>query len=462
MRMKSVFSTAVFFMSAAAVFSCSNEVLALPAGYPSLEKFAEVRDIVREKCMGCHTRDYDLPFYAKLPGIRSIIEKDYKDGFRAMNLNAEFEPEVISGPVSEATLAKVEWGVANDAMPPARFCAIYLASRISAKEKQTMLNWVRATREAHYATGTAAKSRANEPLQPLPEIIPVNLRKAELGQKLFNDKRLTGDESVSCASCHIPERAFSDNQRFPSDTRKQTGEVNTPTLLNAVFNMRQFYNGRALEPCDITTTPPFAPASMAGRDWEKIASRFNNDEELRMEFDAVYSEGFSGKAIASAILEYEKTLITPGGRFDQWLKGKDEVLSDVELEGYQRFKTHKCVTCHMGKSVGGQSFEYMDLKGGYFSDRGFPLGSDEGLKSFTGKLEDRHKFKVPNLRNVELTWPYMHDGTVVTLDEAVRVMGVYLCGTEISDTDRGLITAFLRTLTGTFRGAAVEGKPIAR
>ena len=156
---------------------------------------------------------------------------------------------------------------------------------------------------------------------------------------------------------------------------------------------------------------------------------------------------WNGKNVTDAIAEYEKTLITPNSRFDKWLKGDDKALTAQEIEGYQRFKMYRCSSCHVGKSVGGQSFEYMDLKKAYFEDRGNPLGSDEGLKGFTGKAEDLHRFKVPNLRNVELTAPYLHDGTVTPLDEAVRIMGVYLSGMDIPKGDRDLIVGFLRTLT---------------
>jgi cytochrome c peroxidase len=111
----------------------------------------------------------------------------------------------------------------------------------------------------------------------------------------------------------------------------------------------------------------------------------------------------------------------------------------------------------VGKTLGGQSFEYMDLKRNYFADRGGSLPSDEGLKAFTGKAEDLHKFKVPNLRNIELTAPYLHDGTVETLDEAVGIMGTYLSGIGIPPADRALIVAFMRALTGKYKGKAVEG-----
>ena len=191
-----------------------------------------------------------------------------------------------------------------------------------------------------------------------------------------------------------------------------------------------------------------------------ICAKLAQDPELTAAFTVVYPDGWNGKNVTDAIAEYEKTLITPNSRFDKWLKGDDKALTAQEIEGYQRFKMYRCSSCHVGKSVGGQSFEYMDLKKAYFEDRGNPLGSDEGLKGFTGKAEDLHRFKVPNLRNVELTAPYLHDGTVTTLDEAVRIMGVYLSGMDIPKGDRDLIVGFLRTLTGEWNGKPLAGEAV--
>ena len=132
------------------------------------------------------------------------------------------------------------------------------------------------------------------------------------------------------------------------------------------------------------------------------------------------------------------------------------------MEGYRLFKQYRCASCHVGRSVGGQSFEYMDLKADYFADRGDSLNSDKGLMGFTGREEDLHCFKVPILRNVELTHPYMHDGTVATLEESVTVMGRYLSGIPVSGNDRRLIVAFLRTLTGEFQGKPLTGTPVER
>lgn len=432
------------------------------ANQPQLGKFSKVSEIVRDKCMACHSRDFDLPFYAQIPGIKQIIEKDFNDGLRAMDLNLELMEAAMNQPVSESVLAKMEWVITNDTMPPAKFTAVHWGSKLSSADKDAILKWVNASRARHYATGLAAPNRANEPLQPLPDSIPVDAKKIALGEKLFNDKRISGDNTVSCASCHDLQKGGTDNDRFATGVRQQKGDINAPTVFNAVFNVKQFWNGRAADLQEQAGGPPLNPIEMASKDWDEVCAKLVKDEAFTAEFKAVYPEGWSGKTITDAIAEYEKTLITPNSRFDKWLKGDDTALTAQELDGYQRFKSYRCSSCHVGKSIGGQSFEYMNLKQDYFGHRGNPLGSDEGLKAFTKNENDLHRFKVPTLRNVELTAPYLHDGTQTTLDGTVKVMGTYLSGIDIPESDRKLIVSFLRTLTGEFQGKPLTGQAVAR
>ena len=429
-------------------------------------KFAEVRPLVQGKCMACHTQGFDLPFYAKIPGIRQIIERDYIDGLRAMDLGDEFGAVAVNKPVSEATLAKMEWVTLNDTMPPAKFAAIHWGSKISPQQKKLVLDWVATSRAAHYATGTASQTRSNEPVQPLPAKLDTHPKKVALGEKLFNDMRLSSDNTISCASCHSLEKAGADGRRFSEGVRKQVGNANSPSTLNAVFHIRQFWDGRAADLKEQAGAPPFNPIEMACKDWDEIIGKLRQDQELNDAFLAVYpanTGGWSGENIQDAIAEYEKTLITPNSRFDKWLKGNNGAITKAELDGYRRFRAYRCASCHVGKALGGQSFEYMDLKKDYFADRGGEsLESDKGLKGFTAKEQDLHKFKVPSLRNIELTAPYLHDGTVTSLDEAVRIMGVYLAGMDVPEQDRALIVGFLRTLTGELHGKRVQGEAVAR
>lgn len=449
-----VLGTAFVIFAGANIASAAQE---LPTGHPPLTKFNKVASIMQDKCMACHTTNYQLPFYAKIPGIKEIIEKDYKDGLRAMDLNAEFTESAKGKPASEVVLAKMEWVIDNNTMPPAKFTAVHWTSRLTDADKKNILDWVKSSRANHFATKLNAKDKANEPLQALPKSIPTNAKKVALGDSLFNDKRLSGDDTVSCASCHAMDKAGTDNLRFAEGVRKQFGDINAPTVFNAAFNVKQFWNGRAADLQEQAGGPPFNPIEMDSKDWAQVIAKLQQDAPLTAAFTAVYPEGWTGDNITDAIAEYEKTLITPNSRFDKWLMGDNKALTNAEVEGYNRFKAYRCASCHVGKSIGGQSFEYMDLKKDYFADRGTPLGSDEGLKGFTKVDSDLHKFKVPNLRNIELTAPYLHDGTVTNLDEAVRVMGVYLSGMDIPKGDRDLIVGFLRTLTGEHKGKPVQG-----
>ncbi|MDR1778050.1 MAG: cytochrome-c peroxidase [Desulfovibrio sp.] len=431
------------------------------ASEPDTSKFSKIAALMKEKCLACHSRDFALPFYARFPGVREIIEKDFNGGLRAMDLNIELVEETM--PVGEAAIAKMEWVVTNNTMPPERFAAAHWGSRLSDAEKEDILEWVKTTRAAHYATGSAAADKANEPLQPLPEMIPVAPEKAALGETLFNDKRLSADNTVACVSCHEPDKARADNLRFPRGIRNQTGDINTPTIYNAAFNIRQFWNGRAADLRAQASWTPFNPLEMGSRNWAEIIAKLAEDEELTARFKAVYPDGWSGEAIVEGIAEYEKTLLTPNSRFDKWLKGQEDALSADEVRGYALFKAYRCASCHVGKTVGGQSFEYMDLKQDYFdAAKRRPLVSDAGLKGVTKKSSDLHKFKVPNLRNVELTAPYLHDGSVNTLDEAVLVMGTYLSGMDIPPGDRLLVVRFLRALTGEFRGGRIAGQIVPK
>ena len=424
-------------------------------------KFASVSGIVQDKCMACHSRGYDLPFYAKVPGISAIIEKDYRDGIRAMDLNQELVQRK-DRPVGETVLAKMEWVILNDTMPPAKFAVVHWGSRLSDQDKKDILTWVAQTRKAHYATD-AAPEHANEPIQPIPHRLPVDEAKVALGKTLFNDARLSADSTVACATCHAMDKAGTDNARFSEGIRKQLGDVNAPTTFNAVFNFVQFWDGRAADLQEQAGGPPLNPIEMGSKDWDEIVARLAADAELTAKFRAVYPDGWSGKNITNAIAEYEKTLISPDSRFDRWLRGDKSALTAAEVEGYERFKAYRCASCHVGKSMGGQSYEYLDLKKDYFADRGGkPLGSDKGRFNASGKEEDMHRFKVPNLRNVELTHPYLHDGTVTTLDEAVRIMGIYCSGLDVPQKDRALIVGFLRTLTGQHEGRPVQGEPVPR
>ena len=233
------------------------------------------------------------------------------------------------------------------------------------------------------------------------------------------------------------------------------GTVNSPTVFNAVFNIDQFWNGRAHTLAEQAAAPPINPVEMGDQTWEQIIERLCQDASLVAEFKAIYpEEGLTEATVTDAIEEFEKTLITPNDKLDRYLKGDKNAMSAEELAGYQAFKANDCATCHYGKTLGGQSFELMSKYGDYFADRKQSRpdiaynDDDNGLFGFTGKAEDMHKFKVPNLRNISKTAPYYHDGTIESLEEAVRLMFHYELGKTATDEQVASITTFLKALDG--------------
>jgi len=274
-----------------------------------------------------------------------------------------------------------------------------------------------------------------------------------LGFKLYHDPRLSVDNTVSCASCHGLNTAGVDNKQYSEGVEGKLGGVNAPTVFNAVYNFVQFWDGRAATLAEQAAGPPVNPVEMASPNFDAIVAKLNKDRKFVREFKAVYPEGINQATITDAIEHFERTLITPNSRFDKYLRGDDTAITAEELQGYELFKKYNCATCHVGKNLGGESYELMGLRKHYFADRGLALTEeDNGRFKQTGVERDRHRFKVPGLRNVALTWPYYHDGTRTSLKEAVCAMGTYQSGVELTDEEEDLIVAFLNTLTGEYKG----------
>ncbi|MBA2675489.1 cytochrome c peroxidase [Ramlibacter sp.] len=287
----------------------------------------------------------------------------------------------------------------------------------------------------------------DEPIQPVPLAHRQDPVRAELGQRLFQDTRLSGNNSVSCASCHNVAKGGADGRgRSVGFSGQRTG-VNAPTVLNAALNFRQFWNGRAgsLEAqIDAVIQNPVEMGSA----WRDVVAMVSRDARYKAAFDAAYKDGVTKANIQNAIATYERTLTTPGSRFDGYLRGERNAMTGQELAGYAKFKRYGCVACHQGVNVGGNMFQKFGVMGDYFAKRGQPTQADLGRYLVTGDLGDRHVFKVPSLRNVALTAPYFHDGSARTLEEAVDVMFKYQLGRTASKEDTADIVKFLHTLTG--------------
>ncbi|MBO3705718.1 MAG: cytochrome-c peroxidase [Candidatus Accumulibacter sp.] len=290
---------------------------------------------------------------------------------------------------------------------------------------------------------SVAWSAANEPIQPIPAVKVTNPALVELGKKLYFDPRLSKSGFISCNSCHNLSMGGSDNLKTSIGHNWQKGPINSPTVLNSSLNVAQFWDGRAKDLKAQAAGPIANPGEMAFTH-ELAVSLLQSIPGYTAEFKKVFgSDKVDVDRITQAIAAFEETLATPNSRFDQWLKGNRKALTKWELEGYQLFKDSGCVACHNGPAVGGNSFQKMGVVEPYKA-----TSPAEGRVAVTGKDADRFNFKVPTLRNVELTYPYFHDGAADTLSEAVETMGRVQLGKKFSPEENAKIVAFLKTLTG--------------
>jgi cytochrome c peroxidase len=293
-------------------------------------------------------------------------------------------------------------------------------------------------------------SISREPVTPLPDIKSLNLnsQKIELGKILFHETRLSKNDSISCATCHSLDNVGSlPGHKFSMEgISGKTVEFNTPTVFNSGFNFVQFWDGRVNNLEDQIDGPITNDDEMSSN-WPEIISKLSSDEKYLKLFKEVFNEAPTEQNIKSAIAEFEKSLVTPS-RFDKYLKGEVKAITKEELEGYQLFKKYGCVSCHQGKNIGGNMFQKFGIIGNYYDDKEQTSKNDLGRFNVTGKEEDKYVFKVPSLRNVALTPPYFHDGSVETLEEAIKIMGKYQVGVEISDEETKKIKAFLESLNG--------------
>ena len=418
----------------------------LPMNLQVLEIFEE------GGCLSCHSADPDVPFYAKMPVAGKIVMKDIDSGYRAFDVEPFMEALAVDGEVSPVDLAKIEKVVLDDRMPMPKYYLVHWGSSLTGAKRAVVLSWIRERRAAMYDDGLAG-DRAAEPVRPIDTEVDADPAKVALGYALFHDTRLSVDNTVSCATCHALETAGVDNHQYSHGVDDLLGGVNAPTVYNAVYNFVQFWDGRARTLADQAAGPPLNPVEMASPSFDDIIAKLNADKKFAKEFTKVYPDGITEANLTDAIEEFERTLITPDSRFDKWLRGDDSAISADELAGYELFKKYDCATCHVGQNLGGQSYELMGLRRHYFAERGMELTNEDNGRYKETQLErDRHRFKVPGLRNVEHTWPYYHDGTRHTLEEAVRDMALYQSGVEISETEVAQITAFLKTLTGEYNG----------
>ena len=290
---------------------------------------------------------------------------------------------------------------------------------------------------------SVAFAAKDEPITVIQPAQNINLAQAELGKKLFFDPRLSKSGWISCNSCHNLSLGGTDNLKSSIGHKWNQGPISAPTVLNSSLNLAQFWDGRAADLKAQAGGPIENPGEM-GFTHDLAVDVVQSIPGYTQEFELVFGKaGVDIDKITQTIAEFEKTLVTPNSPFDQWLLGDEEAINQDEKEGYALFKSSGCVACHNGPAAGGNSFQKMGAVEPYKTDNKI-----EGLSAVTGKDADRFMFKVPTLRNVELTYPYFHDGNAETLTDAVTLMGRLQLGKTYTDDENAKIVAFLKTLTG--------------
>jgi cytochrome c peroxidase len=294
---------------------------------------------------------------------------------------------------------------------------------------------------------------ARQLFQPIPEKLdkvrdqPLTQARIALGQSLFFDPRLSGSHTISCNSCHNLGTAGADNVVTSTGHGGQKGPRNSPTVLNSVFNLAQFWDGRAPDLKEQAKGPVQNPIEM-----HNTIERVEETLESMPGYVDAFAAAFPGEAdpinfenMARAIEAFEATLITPGSRFDQFLAGK-ATLDAQEREGLAQFIDKGCVACHAGANVGGQAyFAFGAVKR---PDATILPPADRGRATVTREASDDFVFRAAPLRNVARTAPYFHSGQVWELEQAIRIMAESQLGQTLPDRDVQAIAAFLRTLDG--------------
>ncbi len=279
----------------------------------------------------------------------------------------------------------------------------------------------------------------SEPITAIPQKVSVESEKVSLGKALFFDTIVSRDNTISCASCHDLKSGGDDNLKFSFGIDGQKGDINAPTVFNAVYNFRQFWNGSAQNLADQAKGPIQNPVEM-GNTFKNLIKTLNKTP-YKSRFESLYADGVTADNIVDAIAEFEKTLTTPNSQFDKYLRGDSSAITQKQKDGYTLFKSKGCIACHHGVNVGGNLYNKFGIMKDVESKR---LGRYEVTRSEA----DKYYFKVPSLRNIAQTSPYLHDGRFNKLEDTVKFMAHYQLGRTISQDEIDKIVAFLNSLTG--------------
>ena len=287
---------------------------------------------------------------------------------------------------------------------------------------------------------------------PAPANNPTTPEKVELGKQLYHDPRLSSTGTVACASCHNTMLGGEDNRPNSVGVGAQTGGRSAPTVWNAAFNAVQFWDGRADSLEAQAAGPVTNPIEMGMKSWDDVVARLKAIPGYQEGFEKAFGKDSITKDNATkAIAAYERTLITPNSQYDKYVNGSKAALTLQQVRGLEKVTELGCTSCHSGPAFNGPGVfqKFPVIPNGYFEAQ-HHFSKDKGLAEVTKKASDEHMWKVPTLRNIALTAPYFHNGSVKTLDQAVRIMAKVQLNKELSNEDVTDIVAFLNALTGEF------------
>ncbi len=284
---------------------------------------------------------------------------------------------------------------------------------------------------------------------PLPSVMsspgnPVTDAKVKLGRILYYDPRLSANQKISCNTCHPLDAYGAESERVSTGYKNQKGNRNAPTVYNAAGHFVQFWDGRAPTVEEQAKGPITNPVEMAMPSDAAAVQVIKSMPKYVALFQAAFpndKDPITYDNMALAIGAFERGLVTPS-RWDTFLGGDSSALTDAEIKGFNTFAATGCQWCHSGPYVGGSAYQKLGVV------RPWPSQSDQGLYQVTKDENDKMVFKVPSLRNIKKTAPYFHDGSVSTLDQAIRNMAVHQRGVSLTDAQVKSIEIWMDSLTG--------------
>ncbi len=281
---------------------------------------------------------------------------------------------------------------------------------------------------------------AESPISPIPQNMTFDSDEAKLGKELFSYP-LSKDSKLSCSSCHNVSLNGADTTQYSLGDNGVEGIINTPTVYNSSFNFVQHFNGEAKDLREQLALHVSSVKQM-NTTLDDIVLKLSKTDYKNV-FGRVYKDGLTKENFISAIVEFEKALTTPNSKFDRYLRGDISALNKQEKRGYEEFQNLGCIYCHNGVNIGSNMYQKMGIFAPYKQDKIL-----NGKIDITKRDRDKFVYKVPTLRNIELSAPYMHDGEAKTLQDAILIMREYQLGLTGEYKEMDDLVAFLKSLTG--------------